>query len=269
MITDLIKRIILEVILRIKRSNIRDNFFLIQPGVSEDEPDSRDRVSSDGITEIPETLSLEPEPHKYVKNQGIWNSCASHAVTSAIELYYRYNKIKIPGYVELSERQHYYYSRIKYQNNFPNNEGMTIRNALKCAKEIGICPEKLCQYISKDMNNAPDNIADGFRLWKIDGYYRLTSIDSIKEWISLGHPVVTGVYMNNSFRELNNTEIKVIKNEPTYGGHAILVYGYDKENLLCLNSWGQSYKDNGIMKVPFKYWEEYSFDTWSFTIQDK
>lgn len=235
-------------------------------GIRKDKDDDRDFKFLATGKELPRFHALSINPYDYVKNQGKWNSCMSHAVASGLEALHDIRKTKYKT-IPLSERYHYYYARVR-GGKLPQNVGMTMRDGLKTAYYNGLSPEKLCPYISSKMNVRPDTFAQGFTNWfKVRSYYRLNSIEDVKEAVYNGLPVIIGVRLNSSFMSYSGA-ITVKDGEKLYGGHGVLVYGYGDmtQELLCINSWGSRYKDDGTMRVPYLYWEKYELDTWTFTI---
>ena len=236
-------------------------------GISKDTFDLRDYKTSVQATVIPLKYSIPINPLKYVKNQGSWNSCGAHAITTALEITHELNKTNLQ--IPLSERYHYYYARQpEYAGQFPKNVGMTSRDMLKVAQKIGISPEKLCPYISTEMNDKPKYFAEQFAgTWKIGPYFRVNSITEAKETLNSNKPVLIGVYCNNSFLSLSG-DITYKKGDITKGGHEFVIYGYDdvSQSFLCINSWGSGYKDKGLMSLPYDYVENLAIDMWTFRL---
>lgn len=280
-IKSLLKKLFVKLILLIPRK--RDEGELkIQFGVKPDPDDKRD-YKSEYLTfaipdELPEKFSLNINPRDYVKSQGSWNSCASHAMCTAVEIIHKLNGTKYQ--VPLSERFHYWIARQdefqgnNYQGGFPGNVGMYSRNMLKVAQRIGLTPEKLCPYIFDKMNETPGQFAFGFAdLFKIKFYFRVNDqyfpendIDNAKKVLVSGRPILIGSAVTYSFYQSSGG---IAKDEiKTYGGHEYVIYGYDdeKEEFLCINSWGQNYKDGGLMRVPYNYWKRHGYDMWTVEV---
>jgi len=258
---------ILNLISLIKR--VPGEFRYNSNGIHKDEEDSRDyKVEVKEGVELPKVYMLPIDASKYIKNQGKFGSCFSHALCTSIEIMHDILKTKYR--LPLSERFHYYYTRKLYQKNFPAYGGMTARNGLKCAQQIGICPEKLCPYIASKMNEEPDKIAQGFaHFWKIDSYYRIASVEGVKQVLLNNNPLLLGIYMNKSFKDFKGP-IEIVDGEKTYGGHEIAVaVGYsDLMNAFCcINSWGHTYKEDGLMWLPYEYVNKYGIDIWTFNVK--
>ena len=123
------------------------------PGMIESPVDGRDYDAAKYVgssMDMPDFYALPIEANKFVKNQGSWNSCASHAMCTAVEILHKIKGTNLQ--VPLSERHHYWVARqdkingVEYQGNFPENDGMYSRTMLKVAQNIGLTPEKLCPY---------------------------------------------------------------------------------------------------------------------------
>lgn len=237
-----------------------------QSGIYKDETDKRDYKLPLRRSDTPPFFELVQNPLDYVKSQGKHNSCASHAMSTGIEILHNINRTKYKG-IPLSERYHYFYARLK-DKTLPKNVGMTLRTAMKIARRHGLCPERLCPYISSEMNKYPVIFTDSFASWwRIKRYYRLGGISDIKEALIEQLPVVIGIRMNASFQNYSS-KIVVRDNEKLYGGHGVLAYGFDEElsAFKCINSWGERYKFGGTMNLPYDYVHKYGLDFWTFTI---
>ena len=239
-------------------------------GILKDITDDRDRIfiPTRGV-EIGDLPAIHKRPidtTKYIKNQGKWNSCASHAIATAIEISHTLNNTKYKD-VGLSERDHWYYAR-EMEDKLPDNRGMQMRTMMKVAQRRGISPEKLCPYINSKMNEKPGAFTDSFaRWWRIKHYYRIPTIGGVKEALFNMNPVVIGVRMNASFMNFD-TGIVVRDNENTYGGHAVVLYGHNNMDKFFygIGSWGRRYKQKGAFILPYNYVEKYGLDYWTFTI---
>ena len=264
----MLKEIIMKILLKFIGKYREEGELVKNCNLKSDLPDDRDYVVVIEEDDKPALLAsvLPIVPTDYVKSQGTWGSCASHAMCTALEISFDINNTNLN--IPLSERHHYYNARqSKYMDTFPGDSGMYARMMLQVVKDIGVSPEKLCPYISNEMNTKPGQLADGFaNLWKIDGYYRVYDLGTMKTLIRKGFPILVGFMVNSSF--YRNTGPIDTENSKIYGGHEVVIYGFDDINkeLLCINSCGTNYKDNGCMKVPYKYFEKFGIDMWIFNI---
>lgn len=264
----MIKRMIARLFNKVNKRN-QGKLVVRNNGLVKQVEDPRDFKASEvlGDSSLPSKYQLvaTTTAQGFVKNQGNWNSCASHAICTAIELLHHVKKTGLD--IPLSERYHYYFAR-KLNGRFPGNEGMQLRDMFKIAYNKGITPEQLCEYDTNKMNDSPAWFTDAFaKWWKIKQYFFIEDINLIMKAISTGRPVIAGIYMSPSFRSMTGP-IVVNEGEKVSGGHAIVIYGYDsiRQELLCINSWGNKYKEGGVMSVPFGYWRKYNLDSGSCDI---
>jgi len=175
-----------------------------------------------------------------IRSQGSINSCMSHAAIRAIE-------IQMKEFIEGSELYHYYMARKYVNNTFPADKGMTVIDGLKTIQKYGLCPEKLWIYNTNNINKTPDGFAVSFtellkKLYNIEGYYRLLTINDIKTSLNNNLPVVFGLNIDTNYMSCKGNWIPGgLKN----GGHAQLIYGYDEQFFYIENSWGQQWGNNG------------------------
>lgn len=206
-----------------------------------------------------------------VKDQGEIGSCASHAYASAFELMLR--KDKPEWFIETSELFHYYNVRQKnYMNTYPRDSGQTLREGAKCFNQIGICPETLWPYDYRKFNEKPGIMAYAFaRFWKITSYERCEDVDAIKLALVLGKPVILGIKVFDDFMRGGKCGLISLPstNERYYGGHAVLVVGFDDEKKILdiQNSWGRYWGDWGYCYLPYDYLKNYLIDAWTINIE--
>jgi C1A family cysteine protease len=239
-------------------------------GLQQSEEDERDyNANLLGLFDKkPKNYSLPIDPYKYVKDQGSWNSCASHSIATCLEIAYDLSDTNKKG-IELSERFHY--NKVRHLNGyFPDNKGQTMRDSMKIAQQFGICPEKLCPYISSEMNDNLGMFTESFaKWWRIKHYYKLYFKSQIKDMLLQNRPVNIGLKINNSFRR-NSGRIEVVKGERLFGGHGVLIFDYNdvSKEYSIINSWGKDWKDKGICKLPYNYIDDYMYDMFTFTIMN-
>jgi len=266
----MIKGLILKIMLWFfyyYRDESKPNKYLY--GVRKDKDDYRDYDAIslvDSVQPLPTKYTLSINPYLFVKNQGKWNSCTGHALATALEISHIVHNTQLKT-IELSERYSWFFSRI-LSGTFPDNKGAYLRDVMKSAQNYGVSPERLCPYINDLINEIPDRFAYSFaKFFKIKFYYRVHGKEMLKRVIKGGYPVIAGVKTTRSFID-DKGEIKVELGERTYGAHAIVIYGFDDDKgcFNCINSWGDGYKDRGIMDVPYEYIDKYGFDLWAFNI---
>lgn len=90
-----------------------------------------------------------------------------------------------------------------------------------------------------------------------------------------GYPVIYGKMLYESFMTEQAAQSGIIPYprkcwEGQIGGHAMTIIDYDKDHVIELNSWGSSWGQGGICKVPWKYVLDPSlaFDFWVIYITE-
>ena len=134
-------------------------------------------------------------------------------------------------------------------------EGLVARESLNNLCEFGDC-----LYESFPINEEYPAIKQTLKKYNLDklkeeasnhksiGYIRLYKED-IKEYlVKYKKPVeiMVRVYSNFYKAKTNGGKIPSVPSGNYRGGHALLVIGYNKDELILVNSWGSTYGDNGI-----------------------
>lgn len=223
-----------------------------------DKKDNRDHLAVSSSLPTPYYTLIDNIPP--IRSQGAIGSCASHAVMAAYEIQLFGNR-----YIEGSELFHYYNARKFINNTYPNDTGMTIRDACKSLADFGMALEMLWPYDVSKYNAEPDNLAYVFaKLYKVKEYVRLTTLDQIKEYLSRNIPVVCGIWLTDAFFKLSyDFDLYEPDSKGRYG-HAVTIIGYDASlnEFIIRNSWGDGWGHNGYFRMPFDKFLKYSFDWW-------
>lgn len=158
-------------------------------------------------------------------------------------------------------------------------EGMIPRQALKILKEYGICHnvhfpgvytyESAKKYYSLSKSKL-DNLA---KPYKISSYYRLKTIDDIKNAIySTGGALVAYSVYDCLFDPDENGLIHFNEMDTGeyHGGHQMLAIGWNETGFIVLNSWSEDYGignedlgiKGGLVIIPYNYHPE---EAWAVT----
>ena len=236
-------------------------------GALEHIPDKRDYLVS-GTTinspVLPSSFSLRGNGLTRVEDQGEYNSCVAHAISTAIETMAVNSGWS--NYFELS-RMHLYNEGRKISGTYPENQGMYTRDAWKAVQkpEIGITIEKLFPYSRENFNVAlPSNGASIFRNWypKFNYYWIDGTIQSEKEALikdaifNKRVPVVFATPIPASFLNAKSKEVySPTTNENIQFYHAMLVTGWDDSRgcFEVMNSWGPVWGREGFIDIEKKW----------------
>ena len=205
-----------------------------------------------------------------VEQQSDLGSCTSQAIVGAFELILK--RDYPDSFVELSPLFLYYNSRL-IDSTINEDVGAYPRNAIKAAKQYGICTEKLWPYDTSKFKVRPTDecYLDGLTR-TVDKYHRLSDVNDILEALNAENPVIAGIEVFDSFDQITPGDA-VLKmpgpDEEPVGAHAILFVGYDLKNrqILVRNSFGSTWGDGGYFWLPFDYCKDYLTDAWIIEIK--
>jgi hypothetical protein len=236
-----------------------------------------DQIESLGFSseEIPSRYSLER--YCVVSNQKDASSCTGYAVSGAMNI--MYNQINdITRYSEQLVNRfdpHFLYCSLKDPDDLycvTGNGcdcGSYIVEALQLVMDYGCkkmaldpylkCGTSLTSSHHRQMSYMTESYSiDGwinFVDWKEEGgtdYYRV-NIDDMKEAISYGFPLVTGIYTPDDFGDV---QLAYTPPKGPTGPHAIVLVGYDDNykggSFRVLNSYGDEWGDNGFFWMTYE-----------------
>lgn len=216
---------------------------------------------------LPSSASLKvyaPTPG----NQGRQPSCVGWAsgygartISYAIKKNWKNNLIKInqntfsPSFV---------YNQIKFTGDLYCKRGSYIADAMRLIKTNGILKLNEFQYNSSSCNAKPPyNSLKNAKLNAIEGFERLSKwgdnsnsfVRKIKKALAENNPVVIGMTIHKSFYRAKGVWSPLSVNDPSLGGHAMVVVGYDDNKyggaFEILNSWGTAWGNNGYIWVKY------------------
>lgn len=231
---------------------------------SPDIPDNRDFI-------VQPELEIEKEKSYIIPNlppirsQGKLSSCASHAIIGCYEV-----MLGDLRYIEGSELFHYFNVRRYINDKWPDNKGMTIRDACKGMQKYGFTPEYIWPYVEEKFNNFPTESAYTLaKSYPTKQYEKLDGLDMIKQSILSNIPVVFGIYVNSDFRKLNKKQFIFDPKKRTTSGHAVCCVGFDdnKKVLIVRNSWGEDWGKEGYFHMTYESFEKTAFDPWRIIIK--
>lgn len=236
----------------------------VRTGYLPDPPDSRDRPIGRLrlATEIPAAHSLDDPRLSPVKDQGGTSSCVGQAVANGVRLAFRALGRTVP---DLSALFAYFNAR-REAGQRVTDSGTYIRSAIKALTKLGICAEAAWPQRSP-VNRQPRwgayRGAHDFR--GVRGYYRIPERDvqSVREAIASGRPVVGGWQVDRPFTSNSGPEVQGPCTGPSIGGHAMLIVAYlENGNFVILNSWGPDWRTNGRQVVSEAFVRE-ARDKWA------
>lgn len=235
-----------------------------------DLPDARDYVYSDYFTlasALPSSVDLRPFCSP-VENQGLLGSCTAQALVGALEFLENKHSDRFSNL----SRLFVYYNERMIEGTTWSDSGAYLRDGIKTLATYGVCSESLWWYVPFFYWVKPFWYAYGDgKSHQIESYYRLNTLQEMKDCLANGYPFVFGFTVYESFEspEVSRTGIVPMPtpSERVLGGHAVLAVGYDDstQRFLCRNSWGAGWGQAGYFTMPYAYLTDrnLSDDLWS------
>lgn len=195
-----------------------------------------------------------------IDDQGSTNACVGCAVTSGIELLYK----KLYNEEKQYSRLMVYYNARNFSFEGLSDTGCYIRDAIKYCNQIGFSEEILNPWSESSVSDIPSQIAyKNAATHKVTSYWKIADLDitSMLLCLSEGFPFIFGLLLYPSFFDSEETgyvPMPQVTNpaEDILGGHALLAVGFNNDYIICKNSWGVDFGDNGYLYIPYNYFIE-------------
>jgi C1A family cysteine protease len=209
--------------------------------------DARDYKLVASATEtFPETFEL---PKVTVKNQGSTPSCVAHAASSIVEYHHKKQhneKVVFSTEFIYGLRDFGYYV----------GDGMYIRNALNTLRKYGdvfladLKGNHKCQEAMEIVNEKFDALKDKAYPNRISSYFRVYDENAMKSALMNHGYLLVGMRWHKGARLIDGVYTPTDK---ISGGHAIVIYGWNKKGWLAHNSWGGNWGNKGRFIIPFGF----------------
>lgn len=226
-------------------------------GWKPDLPDFRDfefdKVAKPVV--LPASMDLRAQCPPVV-DQGNYSSCVSNACTSDLE----FLEIKEKVAEAPLSRFFLYYNCRADQGDIKQDDGTTVREAIKMLAKYGVCLESSWPYTAKDFSKKPSAACYTKALpHKISSYYRISGLNSMLTCLAGGNTFVFGFSVYDSFESDQVAATGVVNlpaaGEQLLGGHCVMAVGYNQSasRFLVRNSWGTSWGMSGYFTIPYAY----------------
>lgn len=211
-----------------------------------------------------------------VKDQGGLGSCVGFAVTALKEWQEtREHQAEVAqgkkdhrGGKEYDLSESWVYWSSKKIDPWPNEEGTSIRFAMKVLHKLGVPCEGAWPYDDR-LKGTPKLWSHLVARWSlIDSYWRVNNLDELKVAL-LNGPVVIGIPCFDSIFYADETGLVSYPRDPNkiYGGHAVCVVGYNDKKyggvVKFKNSWGKYWGSRGYGFLPYSYINDFLWDAWA------
>ncbi|MBN2738462.1 MAG: hypothetical protein JXR70_15890 [Spirochaetales bacterium] len=212
--------------------------------------------------ELPKSVDLSlklPAPG----NQGAQGSCVAWSTAYAYKSFHE-NLERQWGY---SDEGHLFSPAYIYnQINGGQDAGSAIPDALELMINKGCAPLSAMPYDVNDYRKQPSQKAhQEAAKYKARSYSSVNLNDdyAMKSILAGGNCIVVGLEVYENFDSYRGGIYKGPEGQ-IYGGHAILVVGYDdsKNAYKLLNSWSTSWGDKGYIWIDYKAFKQITFEAW-------
>ncbi|MDB5100928.1 MAG: cysteine protease [Cyanobacteria bacterium RYN_339] len=192
-----------------------------------------------------------------VGNQGKLQACTAFAMVRGLR---EYNQRRFgERATALSPLWLYYHQRLHMGAEYvARDSGSTLSEAAWVMLNLGAPTEAAWPYLAPQFAVAPSQDAeDGAKRWRLRRPQWLGGWDEAKLFLGNGQAVAFGFKAYESIKTVKADGIMPMpgQNERLLGGHAVLAVGYDdaKQQVICRNSWGETYGDHGYFYMPYAF----------------
>ncbi len=230
-----------------------------------------------GTADYPASVDLRGQDSP-VRNQGGENSCCPFACCGMFDFLLRkWVQPDLPIYSETSEQAVYYWVR-SWMNTVGTDSGAADWVVLGIMANYGLipktgwgCPDAALWPYSQPMTLAPGADVEANGKLHLIGqpvnlYWSGTDLSLIRSVLSSGLPFVFGFPVYASWYYSADPFMAYPPSGGLVGGHEVMAVGYD-DNLshggqtgyvICRNSWGPGYGDQGYFYVPYPFMQNYA-----------
>lgn len=228
-----------------------------------DLPDIRDRMYLPHLAALP--AGVYPTVSFEVRDQGAESSCTGFALAHVIDFLLRRNgpPAKPP---RMSSRMLYEMARLNDEWAGTAYDGSSIRGALRGFYRNGVCSEAAAPppKSRKDVWALSYEMAKEARDTRLGAYLRLSpDLSDYHAAIAEIGVIYASAQIHTNWEQprlMGGNRIK--PGGDPLGGHAFAIVGYDQDGFWVLNSWGESWGDDGVAHWSYEDWASTIMDAW-------
>ncbi|MCH9739816.1 MAG: hypothetical protein K0U38_03105 [Epsilonproteobacteria bacterium] len=153
---------------------------------------------------------------------------------------------------------------------FIEKEGSTLKAGLDISRKYGAVPDDILPMKHQDLDENNSCMYSGtakefYALasnYKITNYFNLIAIEKYKRdyqvkiwkaWIAEQGPVLVRVKVDQNWIDYDTGILLKFDSESEQGNHAVIIVGYDGDNFIVRNSWGDEWGEEGYALVSKEY----------------
>jgi C1A family cysteine protease len=207
-----------------------------------------------------------------VKSQGSQGSC----VAWAVGYYYTTYQEAIERNWDITTLDHqlspaYIYNQRDTSDCTNRNSGMSFWDAFTIVKNQGVAPLSLFPYNASDACTQPsDSVRSAAYPYRAEGFQFINygdELDMLKDLLAQGKPIAVAIPVYESFYRISEDNPVLqppAPGETFYGGHGMLVVGYDDEigGFLTVNSWGPNWGMEGYLYLSYEFVIQNVWEAW-------
>ena len=225
---------------------------------------------------LPSRVDLSPYLPP-VGNQGSQGSCVAWAVGYYYTTYHE--AIERDWDTSSPSRQlspAYIYNQRNTSDCTNRNSGMSFWDAFSIVKAQGVAPLSVFPYNASDACAQPsDTVRAAAYPYRAEGFEFVSygdNLDMLKRILAGGNPIAVALPIYESFYRIS-AQNPVLQppdsGETFYGGHGMLVVGYDDAigGFLTVNSWGPNWGMNGYLYLSYSFVRNNVWEAWVMTDQ--
>lgn len=237
-------------------------------------PDTRDYlvkpITAKAVAKLPAHVDLRSDPRMpAVWDQGQLGSCTAHGTGAALVFH---ELVEV-----MPSRLFLYWNTRALEGTVLSDSGGQIRDAIKVAGSLGVCPELEWPYDIGKFTKRPPCKCYKDKARQVALTYRAVPQDTaqIRGQLAAGNLVVVGFSVYSGFESQAVAETGVADlpaaGETLMGGHCVAVVGYDDptSRFIVRNSWGSSWAGPmaGYFTLPYSYLAnpQLSSDFWTIS----
>lgn len=224
---------------------------------SPDVPDFRDWKYQPALIELEHSL---PKPRGLkILDQEDEGACTGFALAAVINILRKRNgrtgRISQRMLYEMAKR-HDEWRGYKY-------EGSSCRGAIRGWYNMGVCSDKLWQYVAGKPRFLTVPAAKDARKNTLGAYYRLgTRLSDFHAALNETGVIFCSADVHDGWEKPAKTTGIIPMHKKSTGGHAFAIIGYNKKGFWVQNSWGEKWGNKGTALWLYEDWQQNISDAW-------
>lgn len=213
--------------------------------------------------QFPDSVDLRRDWWK-IQHQGNTGACVGYATAYGVLHWHYVNESMVSAEDPPSARFIWMANKetddiTTYPSTFLETDGTQTKLALRVAQKYGCVLEReLPMDGSLSFLDRGAFYARAAKL-RITSYHNLgLSLDHWRHWLAFNGPILTRLNVDKTWDNATSTKgfLNRFYRNSARGGHAVCLVGYDENNFIVRNSWGEQWGDGGYAYASNEYTEQ-------------